>query len=186
MLVIGIDYSITSPAICVFDGNKPQFSFSHCHHYSLNPHKNIQNTLDNIHFSNHKDYTEQIERYDHISSWAMRIIHEYDSNDIDMVGIEGYAMGAKGQVFNIGENTGILKYRLHESGIRQDVVAPTVVKKFATGKGSGKKDAMYDAFVKDTGLDLKVMIQPNRLLGSPTTDIVDAFYICKYFFDQLK
>ena len=38
----------------------------------------------------------------------MRILrHEYD-----VISIEDYSMGSRGRVFHIGENAGILKYRL--------------------------------------------------------------------------
>ena len=46
---------------------------------------------------------------------------------------------------------------------------------------------MYDTFVKETGVDLHQIITPNKtLVGNPVTDIVDAFAICKLFWNQLK
>ena len=56
----------------------------------------------------------------------------------------------------------------------------------ATGKGNADKQMMVDAFHKETGLDLHTMITPNKtLVGSPVTDIVDSFYICKQLFTEV-
>jgi hypothetical protein len=88
-------------------------------------------------------------------------------------------MGAKGKVFNIAENTALLKYKLMLSGRSPTLIAPTVLKKYATTKGNSDKNAMYDAFKTETGVPLKDLIQPTRLLGNPTTDMVDAFFLCK-------
>jgi Holliday junction resolvasome RuvABC endonuclease subunit len=186
MTVIGIDYSITSPAISVYSG-KPNPTFESCQHYSLTTHENIsRGKLKNINFSFHKPYKTQTERFHNIASWAMEIIDSFIyKGDIDIIGIEGYAMGAKGQVFNIAENTGALKLRLFDKGLNVETVAPTSVKKFFTGKGNGKKEMMYEQFIKDTGIDLKKILQPSRLLGSPTTDIIDSFAITKYFWNEL-
>ena len=98
------------------------------------------------------------------------------------IGIEGYAFGAKGQVFNIGENTGILKYKLAER-VSDDinVHSPTTIKKFATGKGNANKELMYKAFVDETGDDLAQLFEFDPYTGqSPVSDIIDSYYIAKY------
>ena len=94
--------------------------------------------------------------------------------------IEDYSFGSKGKVFNLAENCGILKYLLFKNGYKFFTVPPTVVKKFATGKGNATKEKMYEFFVKDTMIDLHNIISPTTKLGSPTTDIVDAWYIARY------
>lgn len=175
MVYIGIDYSITSPAIVVCDAQKVSFDF--CQAYSLSDHK-VSSLRKNLHFELHKEWNTQIERFINITDWALRIVDNFDPNDC-VVGLEDYAMAAKGKVFNIAENTGILKHGLYVRGFEFETFPPTVVKKFATGKGNAKKDQMVEAFLKETKIDLKKELQPNRLLGSPTTDIVDAYYITK-------
>jgi Holliday junction resolvasome RuvABC endonuclease subunit len=179
MVFIGIDYSITSPAIVVCDSlDFEKVSFANCQAYSLSDH-NITSSRKNLHFETHqKGWVSQVQRFDRITNWALRIIDNFDSNDV-VIGIEDYAMAAKGKVFNIAENTGILKYALYSRGFGYETFAPTVVKKFATGKGNAKKEQMVEAFQKETKIDLKKELQPNRLLGSPTTDIADAYFICK-------
>ena len=59
--------------------------------------------------------------------------------------IEDYSFGSKGRVFNLAENCGLLKYMLFKKGYRFFTVPPTVVKKFATGKGNANKEAMVKA-----------------------------------------
>jgi hypothetical protein len=178
--IIGVDYSITSPAICVYDGKK-KFSFEACKCYNLTSYENIFSK--DIKFSFHKGYKSEIQRFHNISEWALKIITSY-IDDIKIVGIEGYSMGSKGKVFNIAENTALLKYKLFAAAIPFDTVPPTSVKKMATGKGNANKDVMFEQFIKDTNRDLKKELQPNRKLGSPTTDVIDAFYITKYFLDK--
>ena len=52
---------------------------------------------------------------------------------------------------------------------------------FATGKGNASKDLMYESFLQDTGVPLsQFMKMDSEKIKSPLSDIVDAFYICKY------
>ena len=60
-----------------------------------------------------------------------------------MVALEDYAFAAKGRVFHIAENTGILKYKLFQQGIPLETISPSAVKKNATGKGNADKEMMY-------------------------------------------
>ena len=58
---------------------------------------------------------------------------------------------------------------------------PTVVKKFATERGNATKEMMYEQFSKETKVDLMNLVTPDKTkLTNPVTDIVDAYYICKY------
>jgi hypothetical protein len=54
------------------------------------------------------------------------------------------------------------------------------VKKFGCGKGNGDKTAMHEAFLKETGIDLKSIMTPDKKdITSPVSDVIDAYYICK-------
>jgi len=72
-----------------------------------------------------------------LSRWAREIIHEHSVTKVFM---EGYAFGATGRVFQIAENTGSLKYQLWKEGLGYDVYPPSMIKKFATGKGNANKE----------------------------------------------
>jgi hypothetical protein len=70
-------------------------------------------------------------------------------------------------------------------GVPLNLLPPTVVKKFARGKGVGTKDQMYEAFVKETGVKLMPLYQPDaEEVGSPVGDLVDSFFICKYGYEK--
>jgi hypothetical protein len=174
---VGIDYSITSPALCLGPLGK-KFNWKQCKFFSLSDYDYpfSPESID-VTTQQHIPWKNNMDRFDHISDWAMNILKQHH---IKKVLVEGYAFGARGQVFQIGENTGILKLKLHKGGYDVEVAPPTTIKKFATGKGTATKDMMYEAWMKETGFDLKDCYQPKRKLGSPTTDLVDAYFLCKY------
>jgi hypothetical protein len=173
-MLVGIDYSITSPAICLFD-EKREFSFANCSFYFLtNTKKYATKIAPNINGEGFEEYAYDTERFDTISEWAANLC--VGAAD---VAIEGYAYGAHGKIFNLAENCGILKYKLHKLAVPVTVVEPSRVKKLATGKGNADKQAMYEAFKIETGIDL-VQIFEQKSLNNPVTDIIDSYYILKH------
>jgi len=166
---IGIDYSLTSPAICVNDGNLMFY-------YLTSKKKWIGKQSENIIGYEHKEWKDLIERFTYISDFAIEIIKQTQNPEIY---IEGYSYGSKGRgLFQIAENCGILKYRLQEQNFNYETVVPSVVKKGATGKGNADKDLMYEAFVKEVKIDLKKLFDTEKV-GNPLSDIVDSYYIQK-------
>jgi len=178
--IIGIDYSLTSPAICV----TKDFKFENSQFYYLtNKKKYIGPMSKNIFGFEHQEYNTPIHRFSQISDWAFDTIKE-TIHTPQKVFIEGYSFGSKGQaVFQIAENCGILKYRLQEMDIDYDTIVPSVVKKGATGKGNADKDLMYESFSKETNTDLKKMFDVQKI-GNPVSDIVDSFYIAKVGYEN--
>ena len=182
--IVGIDYSLNSPAICIagddFDFNKCSF------HFLTSKKKHIGKFGKNIFGYEIKDYKTPIERFTNISTWALDIIHKH-KHDTAKVFIEGYSFGSKGQaVFQIAENCGILKYRLQMSpSILYDTIVPSVVKKYASGKGNADKQLMYDSFKDHTKQDLLKMFDMGKL-NNPVTDIIDSYYIAKVGYENTK
>ena len=175
--IVGIDYSLNSPAICIADDN---FDFNKCSfHFLTGKKKHIGKFGKNIFGYEIKDYNTPIERFTNISTWALDIIHKHKSNTAKVF-IEGYSFGSKGQaVFQIAENCGILKYKLQMSpSMLYETIVPSVVKKYASGKGNADKQLMYDSFTKHTGVDLMKIFDMNKL-NNPVTDIIDSYYIAK-------
>ena len=128
------------------------------------------------------------ERFDLISGWAIEQIIEKHSSAIETpyVAIEGYAYGATGQVFNIAENCGMLKHKLYKKGIDFHVVAPTTIKKFATGKGNANKEMMYESWLQETDHNIHTIISPkSKSIGNPVSDIVDSYFIARYLHQNL-
>lgn len=177
MIIAGVDYSLRGPAVCLYkseDGKK--FSYDACSFYFLTDNKR-QSEICNTHIFGERlsDWTSEEQRYESIADWAIDIVM-----GASHVAIEGYAFGAQGRVFQIAENTGILKYKLYQLGIPVTIIPPSEVKKFATNKGNADKNIMYSAWILDTGIDLKGMLTPKKQdSASPVSDIVDSFYICK-------
>lgn len=68
--------------------------------------------------------------------------------------IEGYAYGAKGAVFNLGELGGVLRLALYKRGIPTIEVPPTYLKKFMTGRGNAQKNLMLKEAYKKYEIDI--------------------------------
>jgi len=66
----------------------------------------------------------------------------------DVVVIEGYAYMAKQGGHQIGELGGVIRLGLHQRAIPYVEIAPNKLKKFATGKGSGKKEAPFGEAIR--------------------------------------
>ena len=181
-MIIGIDYSMTSPAVCI--GQTP-FKYDTCKFMFITKNKKLAGDYPpNIVGLPLYEYKDNLERFIKLAeitvNWILtHALSRYHGNKL---AIEGYAFGAKGQVFNIGENTGILKLKLAEKVANDiNVIAPSAIKKFATGKGNANKVLMYEAFVEETGDDLAKLFEFNPYTGqSPVSDIIDSYYIAKY------
>lgn len=173
-LLCGVDYSMTNPSICVVP--KGKFNFSFCQFQFLTDNKKYTGEFLNkqIVGYSHRPYSCQEERFANIATWALTVI-----GAAVLTVIEDYAMGAKGRVFHIGENTGILKHSLWKMNKRFVVEPPTVIKKFATGKGNANKDLMHESFLAETGIDMKGVFGLDST-KSPVSDIVDSYYMAKY------
>lgn len=178
-VLAGIDYSLTSPAICIYDTEKGDFSYQNTEmHFRSNLVRFDAFSEGNLHGSNHGPWECEMDRYDDISSWALEVLIKHQ---VTQVYLEGYSFGSTGRVFNIAENTGILKYNLWVDLIHCDVLAPTTVKKFATGSGRATKEDMYNQFVDENGKScLRELLSPkSKNIISPLNDVVDAYYILK-------
>ena len=177
MRVVGIDYSLSSPCVCVFDGET--FSYDNCRFYYLTNNKKYDIDRGNIQGDLHEDYISNEERYFNIADWVLTKLEECDT-----VYIEGYSMGSTGLVFNIAENAGLLKHYLWKQDHYYHVVPPTVIKKFATGKGNANKERLQECFIEETGVNVKKMLDMTEKQWNPSSDIIDAYYICKYGYKQ--
>jgi Holliday junction resolvasome RuvABC endonuclease subunit len=55
-----------------------------------------------------------------------------------------------------------------------------VVKKFATGKGNADKQKIQDYFIAETSFNIKQVLSMTEKQWNPSSDLIDAFYICKF------
>lgn len=178
MRVIGIDLSLTSPAICILDRDNPEDWTKSRTYYLTDKYKLVGKFGKNVLGGFLKLYKSEMERYENISEWAINILGTLAGEEVQVY-LEDYSMGSKGRVFAIAENTGVLKYKLYSSHIPLETIPPTVVKKSFSGKGNSDKQMMYEAFEsKFPQVNLKKLLGvENVKLGNPTTDIVDSFAV---------
>jgi Holliday junction resolvasome RuvABC endonuclease subunit len=175
VIIAGIDYSMTCPCICTGPFLKTFRFKDFIFNFLTGKEKRVGKWLGKqIIGTQHAAYSSPEQRFNNIASWAINIV-----NSADFVVLEGYAMGAKGLVFHIGENTGLLKHNLWLFQKRFVVVAPKTIKKFATGSGNARKEQMYESFLAETKVDLLALFEQTKV-NSPVNDIVDAFYMNKY------
>jgi hypothetical protein len=172
--VAGIDFSMTSPAICTYEMHSKQ------HHFYFYTDNKKLSWNGNFHGTFHKLWRCNEERFENIANWAMSVVH-----DCDFVWVEGYSYGSKGLVFHIGENTGVLKNKLWNASVPFDTFAPAEIKRWATGMGNAKKEHMETAFVIETGIDVRKEIgqeyttKKGKIVENPSSDIIDSYFICE-------
>ena len=182
--IAGIDYSLTSPAICIAevrDENKIKFEDCRFHYIKQT---NNQESVGVFNGYDYPKYSDEIERYENLAEWVIERIRWYKGR-VQGVYLEDYAFAATGRVFNIAENTGILKHKLKVNKFKFETIPPTVIKKEATGKGNANKELMYETFLAETKIDLQSQLTPKSTkIVNPVSDIVDSYYICKTGFEK--
>jgi len=177
MRIVGIDYSLSSPCICICDINN--FNLLNCKFYYLTDIKKYNVDVDNIQGELHSHHFCQEERFYNITSWVLSKLQEDD-----IIYLEGYSMGSTGMVFNIAENAGLLKHYLWKRKHRYNMIPPTVIKKFATGKGNANKQMLQDCFEEQTNYYIKKKLMISDKQWNPSSDIIDSYFICKYGIEQ--
>lgn len=175
----GIDYSMTSPAIAICNG---EWKIQNCFFFYLTQNKKYEG-----HFLNGKingqlfpEWHSPEERFYIIAQWAVARIAKCQK-----INMEGYSYGSTGKVFEIAENLGLLKHYLFKYNHDFKITEPTVIKKYATGKGNAGKDLMEESFIKETGIDLKQVLGMTEKNWNPSSDIIDSYYIGKYLYEKL-
>lgn len=182
MKIIGIDYSLTSPAITLYNGNDNwNYNSGSCTHFCLASNERQRSKwaeIRSIRTDIYPAWETDLQRYHGLANWVINCCITAISPERPKAYIEDYAYAATGRVFHIAENMAILKDTLTKWGIKYEMIAPTVIKKYATTKGNANKEKMYDAFTDET--NRKLLDEFNIKLNNPITDIVDSYYIAKY------
>lgn len=182
MLGLGIDYSMTCPAVCAYTPAGCQFWYAH---QSKLP---VLHAVDSYQITETHVIKRAVALAVQCSVWVLDRIEKFCYNQEVLCGIEDYAYNATGQVFQIGEHTGILKAQLWTEGrILLTQVPPNVIKKFATGKGNADKLMMTLAFLKaypDAQAWIRAFFPRFTVetspAKSPLSDLADAYWIARY------
>ncbi len=95
-----------------------------------------------------------LKRWDRTAALAERLLRVVELWKPDLVMIEDYAFAFKGAGIPLVEVGGCLRYFLWQENMKVlDGVAPTTLKKFATGRGDVPKDIMIKEIYKRFGFD---------------------------------
>jgi len=174
-IIIGIDYSMVCPSVCAYNGTDSSWYVNY-----KKPGLPYPN-LPNVYFT--RSYEDkEIPRYIELANWVVSIVQQHV---VSFIVLEDYAFGANGRLTQLSENAGTLKVKLYENcpSIPLHVVAPTTMKKFATGKGTATKDIVWESFVKEYPLATSwpSICHPRaEKIHSPLSDIADSYFLAKY------
>lgn len=184
-MIAGIDYSITSPGICIHPSQhiwQPEkckyLFFSDLKKY------NAGDIIDGSFEVSKKIKSE--ERMNRYTLNAKSTVDYLKAHGVTKVCIEGYAFAARSSMaVQMGENGGILRSYLVSAGMEYIEVPPSKIKKFATSSGRSDKLAMLEKFEDETGKDLFEIFN-RKAPSSPIDDIADSYFICKYLFSEIN
>lgn len=174
-VVAGIDYSMSSPALCIYDTSK-ELKFENLLMFSLSEQKTKVGTFGNIRLDLLPPWSSPEERYHNNALWVRDIFLEHGVQEYAM---EGYSMGSSsGLVFNIAENGGAVKQMLWKAGIVQkESPSPSTVKKYHSGKGNSKKEPMVDAFNDLFMVQIHDLLKLKAPYVKPVDDLTDAWAV---------
>lgn len=183
--IAGIDYSITSPAIVVYDGPEKPFNHRYCKAFYFDNRKNapIRPVCElDLKPNYYPLWNTPEQRYQELASWACSILL---AEGIEEVYLEDYIFNMSksnpGLIFNMAENTGVLKNNLWFMGIKHMPVSPTELKLWVANHGQAKKDELEKRFINETGLeDFRKILWLTEKASAPISDIIDAYYLCKW------
>lgn len=115
------------------------------------------------------------ERLNDLRNQVDRLTHNQTTCRVDVVAIEGYAMGSARQShsYAIGELGGVIRHRLWMHNVPYVEVPPALVKKYATGKGNAPKDDVFAAAIRRLGY------------GGNSKDEADALWLWALVLDAL-
>ena len=207
MIKIGIDFSLTSPAICVYKNNEYIFisffndggkDWKKSKSKSYKYHKDLCDIIEVIPYTREIDSTNYRSEQKTKMSDALMIVNliiEKLKTIIDgdvIIGLEGFSYGSiSSSTLDLAMYNSFLRMKLIESFGSDclNIVSPTEGKKMLFGKGNAKKEDMIQAFI-DNRLDDNILIDSELWKycnkngvdfkqPKPIDDLVDAYGILK-------
>ena len=207
MIKIGIDFSLTSPAICIYKNGEYIFisffndsgkDWKHSKSKLYKYHNDLCDIIDVIPYTRKID--DDIYRNEQRTKMADAlmitnlIIDKLKSiiDDDVVIGLEGFSYGSiSSSTLDLAMYNSFLRMRLIEifGSDCLNIISPTEGKKVLFGKGNAKKEDMIQAFIdnnlKDEVLVKNALWQYCKTNGvdykqpKPIDDLVDAYAILK-------
>lgn len=207
MIKIGIDFSLTSPAICVYKNNNYYFisffndsgkdwrkSKSKTYRY----HNELCDIIEVIPYTRRIDdgsyRTEQKTKMSDALMIVNLIIEKLETiiDDDVIIGLEGFSYGSiSSSTLDLAMYNSFLRMKLIEKFGSDclNIISPTEGKKMLFGKGNAKKEDMIQAFIDNRLEDEVLMVnafwrycKENGIdfkQPKPIDDLVDAYGILK-------
>lgn len=159
MNTLGIDQSFTCTGLVVVDENEEVIGYK-----LINTDKDKEDTYTN--FRRAKKISDEIVEY---------II----SMNIDKVHIEGLGFGASGDATrNLAGLQYLIVNECLDRGIEPLIVAPTSLKKFATGSGKAKKTEVFESIEDSNPSFFKDLLEVKKTKGR--YDLADAYWLAVF------
>ena len=194
---IGIDFSITSPAVTILapDGNFTSMWWTKVKKYATKFSNGQGNFIGYELFkpcgANNADvslsYLENAWSIVNAIKTELELYVCAAGNvcflrDNIKIAFENYSFGSQNKAFYIAEATAALKYVLLENTSAEawDVVPPQTVRKQVIGNGRAKKEEVVEWFIAETGVDIVSLLGASRPGMSPVTDIADSYAVATY------
>lgn len=165
MTIAGIDQSLTGTAITIIEDNIEKF-------FLLSSKKTKGTKCPSI------DYTRRLME---IRNDVKKVLDQYKPSYICM---EGMAFGAKGSViFELGGLSHLLRELYFNEDIRFIIAPPTVIKKYATGKGNADKMMMIlEAMKRGANIPFFKKIEKQEMFDD---NVCDSYFMASFMKDYL-
>ena len=207
MIKIGIDFSLTSPAICVYKNGEYSFisffndggkDWKKSKSKSYRYHKELSDIIEVIPYTRKIDDSNyRIEQKTKMADALMivNIIIEKLKTIIDddvIIGLEGFSYGSiSSSTLDLAMYNSFLRMKLIENFGSDvlNIISPTEGKKMLFGKGNANKENMIQAFIDNRLKDNEIMANAfwkyckdngvDFKQPKPIDDLVDAYGILK-------
>ena len=207
MIKIGIDFSLTSPAICVYKNGEYHFisffadggkDWKHSKSKAYKYHKDLSEIIDVIPYTRKIDDSgyrdEQRTKMGDALMISNLIIDKLKLiiDDDVIIGLEGFSYGSiSSSTLDLAMYNSFLRMKLIENFGSDclNIISPTEGKKMLFGKGNAKKEDMIQAFI-DNRLEDDILLKNafwqyckinsvDFKQPKPIDDLVDAYGILK-------
>lgn len=201
---IGIDFSINSPAICIFEESTYNFigfynqegkKFEKKDPSDYKYHRSLLDLedVDIMHFNRrrkHENYSIDQRQKIEDSHTLGKHISEVVGIETCKIGIEGYSYGSKGNSFiDLISFNSVMRHVLYMETKSEIIVKTPSQIKILAGKGNANKGMMYEYFCQNTTKDLNIekssfwkWCVEQKFLGEipkPVDDLVDSYFISR-------